>query len=167
MKRRAALLFVLSSMGCARPPQMQVGAPVDIDAGLLTTSYKQKGEEIDPASMVKEVKKDPAAAAHVKRAQVWGVSSIIVAGAGGGFVGWSLGSAMEGDPNWALVAIGGGLIVASVPLLALSNSQLRKGVERYNDGLQAEVTSAPPVSALRLVIAPASGGSTLGLSGEF
>jgi hypothetical protein len=147
---------------------MQAGAHVDIEAGLLTTSYEQNGEEIDPGSMVQEVKKDPDAAVHVKRSRAWGIGAIVVAGVGGGLVGWSLGYAIEGDPNWALIAVGGGAIAASIPLMVVSNSQLRKGVERYNDNLgEPDTAVESKLSNLRLVVAPAPGGPTVGLAADF
>lgn len=141
---------------------------MDIEAGFLTTSYKQNGEEIDPASMLQEVKKDPEAAAHLKRAQAWGIGAIVVAGVGGGMVGWSLGSAMENDPQWVLLAVGGGVIAASIPLLAVSNSQQRKGVERYNEGLGGpDAAAESTLTDLRLIVAPAPAGSLLGLAADF
>lgn len=61
----------------------------------------------------------------------------VVIGFMGGFIaGWPLGSAIAGgDPTWALVGVGAGLITISIPFLIKFNKHAKKAVDIYNAGL--------------------------------
>ena len=62
--------------------------------------------------------------------------STIIGSAGGFLIGWQLGTAIVGgEPNWTVAAVGGGLIVVSIPIFSRANKQSLEGVDIYNAGL--------------------------------
>ena len=62
--------------------------------------------------------------------------STIISGTGGFLIGWQLGVAIVGgEPNWTTAAIGGGLIVISIPIISKANRQSFLAVDNYNAGL--------------------------------
>ncbi len=64
----------------------------------------------------------------------------IISGTGGFLIGWQLGNALfGGEPNWTLAAIGGGLIVISIPISSKSYKQSLEAVKMYNSGLSTSI----------------------------
>ncbi|MFA0964220.1 hypothetical protein AB9P05_20600 [Roseivirga sp. BDSF3-8] len=60
--------------------------------------------------------------------------------AGGVLVGAPLGAAIVGgEPNWTLAAIGGGLIVAAIPISSGANKKMVQAVDIYNNALQSDL----------------------------
>ena len=64
--------------------------------------------------------------------------STIVSGIGGFLLGWQLGAWMVGgEPNWAIAAIGEGLILVSIPFSAKANKLAIQATEIYNKNMTA------------------------------
>lgn len=75
----------------------------------------------------------------IKRGRTNRSLAAVLGFAGGGLVGWSLGSALGGGkPNWTLVGIGGGLIVTSIPISSRANKKIHQAVELFNASLKPE-----------------------------
>jgi hypothetical protein len=64
--------------------------------------------------------------------------SAILSGAGGFLIGLQLANEIiGGEANWAMVAVGGGLIAISIPIKASSNRLTIKAVDAYDSQLMA------------------------------
>lgn len=58
--------------------------------------------------------------------------------AGGGLIGWPLGTALGGgDTNWTMAGIGAGLIVVGIPISSSANKKINQAVELYNASLKS------------------------------
>lgn len=68
----------------------------------------------------------------------------VLAFAGGFMVGWPVGTAIGGgDPNWGLAAVGGGLLLATIPLVNGFNKNAIAAVELYNGSLRNPTSLRP------------------------
>jgi hypothetical protein len=68
--------------------------------------------------------------------------------AGGFMVGWTLGDlASAEDPNYTVMAVGGGLIVAAIPFSVSAVKKSKQAVDTWNSGLRT--SSLPVKSELR------------------
>jgi hypothetical protein len=74
----------------------------------------------------------PEARRHIRAARWLGLPAGILGGAGGFLIGWSIGSAIGGDPDWTFALVGAGTIAAAVPFSIAQNIQMRKAVEAFN-----------------------------------
>jgi hypothetical protein len=64
--------------------------------------------------------------------------SAILSGAGGFLIGLQLANEIiGGEANWAMMAVGGGLIAISIPIKSSSNKLTIKAVDAYNSQLTA------------------------------
>ncbi|MDN3621012.1 hypothetical protein QWY81_16215 [Polaribacter undariae] len=85
-------------------------------------------------SQMQEVMKDNKQAFDLMKSaksnQTWGM---ILGVAGGGLVGFPVGTAIGGgEPKWALVGVGAALIVASIPIVKAVNRKTKEAVDLYN-----------------------------------
>jgi hypothetical protein len=59
----------------------------------------------------------------------------ILAGAGGAFIGYPVGTALAGGKaNWVLAGIGAGLIIIAIPIVQSAEKQCKEAVDIYNQG---------------------------------
>lgn len=81
---------------------------------------------------------DQKAYSLIKKARAKNTISSILSGSGGFLIGLQLISELVGgEANWTLAAIGGGLIVVSIPIYSRSYKQSLEAVHMYNTGLGA------------------------------
>ena len=85
-------------------------------------------------SQMQEVMKDNKQAFDLMKSaksnQTWGM---ILGVAGGGLVGFPVGTAIGGgEPKWALVGVGAAFIVASIPIVKAVNRKTKEAVDLYN-----------------------------------
>jgi hypothetical protein len=113
---------------------MDVRAPVEVSGGYLARSFSQHGASIDRGDMVTRLEDNPEAADLVGASQTKQTIAVIIGAIGGGLVGWPIGAALAGndDPPWVLAAIGGGLIVVSIPIDVWGDADLVEAVEVHN-----------------------------------
>ena len=72
----------------------------------------------------------------MKRANNDLIGATIFGIAGGGLIGWPLGSAISGgEPNWLLAGIGAGLVLVSIPFSVSYAKHANEAVNIYNEGL--------------------------------
>ncbi len=103
----------------------------------LGVIFLQHGKRLAPRNLLEICKSNAESYAEMKTAKGnYDVGSVF--GFIGGFmVGWPIGTAIGGgEPNWTLAAIGGGLIVVSIPFSSGYSRHAKKAVEIYNNGLK-------------------------------
>lgn len=85
-----------------------------------------------PAIMIK----DQEAYALVKKAKKNYTVAAISSGIGGFLLVLQLANAIvSGEPNWTITAVGGALVVVSIPIFSKSYKQSLKAIDKYNSGL--------------------------------
>ncbi|WP_298498032.1 hypothetical protein [uncultured Algibacter sp.] len=68
--------------------------------------------------------------------------SAVLGFAGGGLVGWPLGTSMGGgNANWTLAGIGAGLIIIAIPISSSANKKINQAVELYNASLNGSTNT--------------------------
>jgi len=73
----------------------------------------------------------------VTKAKTNNIISAIIGGTGGFLIGLQLGTAIVGgESNWTVAAIGGGLVVISIPISSRAINQSIEAINLYNAGLQ-------------------------------
>ena len=94
-----------------------------------------------------------------KSNQTWGM---ILGAAGGGLIGYPIGTAIGGgDPNWTIAGVGAALLVATIPIVKGFNKKTTKAVKLYNDDLLTTGSKFSPKFNLNLK------GTGIGLSMHF
>jgi hypothetical protein len=142
--RRVCLagLLVLTACGSA-PRKFDPTSPITVRSGTLEDSYEQGGQPLDQADMVDQLGKNPATESDIGTAKTLGTIAMIGAVAGGALVGYPLGQAAAGqDPLWPLAAVGGGIIVISLPIGMWSSSKVAGAVRTHNEQLQGPKAAA-------------------------
>ncbi len=67
--------------------------------------------------------------------------------AGGGFIGYPIGTMLGGgEPQWTMALIGCGLIAIALPITAAAENNLKKAVRYYNNG----IAPAPKTTSMEL-----------------
>lgn len=126
-----SVLSILGSAGCAstQTVKMDPSRPIETEHG-----YQQDGVDLDRADMVAVLGKDPASSSDVSRAQVLGVTAIVLATAGGALVGWPVGEKLGGKahPTWELAYAGAAAIAVSIPLALWADGSIGSAVEAHN-----------------------------------
>lgn len=125
------LLFLnLSSVFAQTPSE-----PIEIKHG-LGVYFTQNGKKLNPRQLITVTKVNTEALKETQKAKINHEASQLFGVPGGFLVGFSLGRAMAtGEPNMVLLAIGGGLVVVSIPFSIASSKHAKKGVNIYNQGL--------------------------------
>ncbi|MGK3987329.1 hypothetical protein WME99_30080 [Sorangium sp. So ce136] len=141
-----AVALALHGLGCVAAQQkMDPSRPIELHTGFFAARYKQDGK---PISDVPEwLAKEPEAAPYVSRSQALTVLAGLVAGAGGGLIGWPVGEALGGerDPVWPLAGAGAVAIALTIPLAIWSVSNMDSAAEAHNRLLlQGSEWSAAP-----------------------
>jgi len=125
----ATLFFTIDSLAQNLNDSIEIRKP-------LGTVYYQHGKRITHRQIVQITRKNEAAYVEMKIARNYYTFGNIFGAAGGFLVGWPLGAAIAGgDPDWSLAAIGGGLIIVSIPFSISYSTHTKKAVALYNNGL--------------------------------
>ena len=111
--------------------------------------YTQDGRILKMGDLVDLMEPDTEAYDLMRSARSNYTIANVLALPGGALVGWPLGSALAGgDPNWTLAAIGGGLIVATIPFSSAANKKSRAAVDLYNEAYALAPSAHRPQYAL-------------------
>jgi len=103
----------------------------------LGTVFQQNGRNLNGRDLVEITKSNPDAYKEMKIAKGNLDAGNVFGFAGGYMVGWPIGTAIAGgEPNWALAAIGAGLIIISIPLSTGYTKHAKNAVSIYNSGLK-------------------------------
>lgn len=107
------------------------------------TKFIYHGKNLKTKEFNKIVPINDNAYRQVKKANSYQFLSLIFAAAGGGLIGYPIGSAMAGGyPNWGIAGIGAGCLAVMVPLNILSVKHAKKAVGFYNQELREKKTSS-------------------------
>jgi hypothetical protein len=126
-------LTVLTTAICA---QAQTGTDTIEMRKTIGTVFLLNELELSPKDLIQVIRPNPEAYKKMKIAKLSNTLSTITGIAGGGMLGWSLGSSMmKGETNWLLTGIGAGLMGISIGFSIGYNIYTKKAVRIYNDGL--------------------------------
>ena len=107
-----------------------------IQKSFIGYKFYQMDARINFNQLPEIMKEDQQAYILVKKAKNKNTISSILGGAGGFIIGLQLANVIiTGDPNWAVLAVGGGLVVISIPIFVKSNRQSLEAIDMYNSGL--------------------------------
>ena len=105
-------------------------------AGIGFSKMLPKNKRLKMNQLVKTLEPNEIAYMEIKAAQTTYVLSMILGFTGGFLIGWPVGAALGGgEPNWAMAAVGAGLIVVTIPISNKFNKQAKSAVDNYNSGL--------------------------------
>lgn len=100
--------------------------------------YTQNESLMTMRGLVKTMESHEQAFDLIKKAQSKTTLASIIGFAGGGLVGWPIGTAVGGgDANWTLAGIGAGLIAIAIPISSSANKKAKQAVELYNSSLSS------------------------------
>jgi len=135
MKRIFYLLIVLG--GYLNVSQAQsTSDSVFVYRGFLGYKYVYHDARLNFNQLPEILEDNQEAYQLIKKARTHHTFSSIISGTGGFLIGWQLGTALVGgDPNWTMAAIGGGLIVVSIPLYTTAAKKSLDAIDLYNSGL--------------------------------
>ena len=106
--------------------------------GFLGYKYVQHDNRLNFNQLPDIIEENQEAFKLIKKARTHHTFFSIISGTGGFLIGWQLGTALVGgDPNWTMAAIGGGLIVVSIPLYTTSLRKSLDAIDLYNSGLMS------------------------------
>jgi hypothetical protein len=143
--RRAAFLAAIALLvvgsGCGASIPLNAAAPIEKKSVFLGTEYQQSGKRIDREDMHSKLENESGPAEELSGQTALAVSSLVLAVAGGGMVGWPLGQAIAGEnePLWVLAGVGAGLIVLSIPLAIVADNKVENAVDAHNRRLRAKL----------------------------
>jgi len=130
-------LIAAFSLGCINPLKAQTPSDsVYIYKSFLGYKFIQHEERLNFNQLPDVLDENQEAFLLIKKAKTNNIVSSIIGGIGGFMIGWQLGTAIVGgEPNWTLAAVGGGLVVVSIPIYSKSMGQTLRAVDLYNAGL--------------------------------
>ena len=100
--------------------------------------YKQNDKVLSAKQLLDITEINPKAFEEMKIAKSNSDFAMILSIAGGGLIGWPLGTALGGgDPQWYLAGIGAALIVITIPLASGFKKHAKNAVDIYNAGLNS------------------------------
>lgn len=100
--------------------------------------FTQNDKNLGMGGLVKTMESNQQAYKLIKKAQSNNTMATIIGFAGGGLIGWPIGTAVAGgDANWTLAGIGAGLIAIGIPIASSANKKAKQAVELYNSSLDA------------------------------
>ena len=100
--------------------------------------YTQNGNQMTIKDLVKTMENNQQAFDLIQKAQSNNTLASIIGFAGGGLIGWPIGTAIGGgDANWTIAGIGVGLVAIGIPISSSVNKKTKQAVELYNSSLNS------------------------------
>ena len=134
--------FVLSLLLCTATlgAQAQLARDtVSVKKVFGGVKFEQHGAVLSPKYVQQLIQPVPEAYQEMKKARANNTVANIVSGAGGFLLGYTLGTALSGaEAEWTVAAIGGGLIIASIPFSVKFRKQATHAVQLYNAHLSGQ-----------------------------
>ena len=113
---------------------------------MLGPVFRQDGRNLTPRQLLDITKSNPDAYSEMKIAKKNYGAGYVLGAAGGFMIGWPLGTALGGgDPNWAMAAVGAGLVGISIPFTIAYNKHAKNAVAIYNKGLRYSSLQIPEI----------------------
>jgi hypothetical protein len=133
MKKILFALLVLAGL----PSLAQTSDTLRLRSGFSGFRVQKQNESLTLAQAQQLMEPGSLAFAEMQSARSNNTWATIIGVIGGGMVGYTVGAAIgKGNPNWTVAAVGGGLIVASIPLSIQAKKRAEKAVGLYNAGLR-------------------------------
>jgi hypothetical protein len=99
--------------------------------------FLQNGKKLAPRNLLEITKSNMESYSEMKTAKTNYDAGYVFGSVGGFLAGWPLGTAIGGGkPNWALAAVGAGLIIVSIPFSTAYSKHAKNAVGLYNNGLK-------------------------------
>ncbi|MDG1728485.1 MAG: hypothetical protein P8K68_05190 [Algibacter sp.] len=100
--------------------------------------YTQNDELISIGDLASIMESNTSAFELIKKGRTNRSLAAVLGFAGGGLIGWPLGTALGGGKaNWALAGIGTGLVIIGIPISSSANKKINEAVATYNASLNA------------------------------
>jgi hypothetical protein len=125
--------------------------------------FTQNGQVLTIDNLSRKVASNEESLRLINKAKTSGTFATILGYAGGGLIGWPVGTAIGGGKaNWGIAGIGAGLLAIAFPVAAGADKKTKQAVELYNASLNPTsfIHSKPELN----VVANANG---IGLSVSF
>lgn len=107
---------------------------------------KQKGIILNQYELFDVLNEEYGSAVYVGRYKTKNAAVSVLAGIGGGLIGFPVGQAIGGgDPMWVLAIAGAGVIAVAIPIGISAGKDIRKGIDIYNESLQTSAFVPNPV----------------------
>lgn len=136
---------------------------IEMKLNLLGYKFIKNDKKISWNELVEATNKNKEANHLIKKAKTHNTISNISALVGGVLTGIPIGQSItEGDPNWTLAYIGGGIFAISIPFTLSALNKANKGVDEYNQSLKPTASTYLQPSFDLIV-----NGNGLGLSVQF
>ena len=136
---------------------------IDIEKVIGGYKYTQNDELMSIGDLASIIESNTKAFELIKKGRTNRSFAAILGFAGGGLIGWPIGTAVGGgDANWTLAGIGAGLVIIGIPISSSANKKINQAVELYNASLNS--TSYNKLKPEFKIIANGSG---VGLSMNF
>lgn len=111
--------------------------------------FYENGRVLSMAQLKSTLRQDSQAFSEFKSARSANGIATVLGFAGGALIGWPLGTALGGgEPEWAMLGAGVGLVGVSIPFIVKANKKFKKAVDLYNSN--PENTSSRPAVEFRL-----------------
>ena len=113
--------------------------PIEVRKIGKNNQYYQNDQLLKHKQLLNIMQSNQEALDIYKKASSTSIFGLVLAGAGGGMIGWTIGTLLtdEFDTNWAIAGIGAGLIVVSIPIVKSAGKRVSNAVDIYNNGLSA------------------------------
>jgi hypothetical protein len=105
--------------------------------------FKKNGQKLKPRDLLELTRSNPEAYQEMRIAKSNYDASQVLGYVGGFLVGWPLGTALGGGkPNWTLAAVGGGLLLISLPFSSEFSKHAMKSMSIYNNDIKQNSQSS-------------------------
>ncbi len=136
--KKSAVLVLIIFMGFISAKAQTPSDSVFVHKNFWGYKFYQKDARLNFNQLPYIMESDQEAYLLIKKARNINTISSIISGTGGFLIGWQLGTALfGGEVNWTMAAIGGGLIVVSIPIYSKSYKKSLQAVDIYNAGISA------------------------------
>jgi hypothetical protein len=130
----SALLLVLHSQSIAQ----KTDNSITMKSGFFGWQFYQNDQKLKLPEVAMMMESNPQASTYIKSARTNNTWASIISTIGGFMVGYPIGqSAGGGNANWTMAGIGGGLIVAAIPISIKANKEAKNAIAAYNQGLKS------------------------------
>ncbi|MDB5207372.1 MAG: hypothetical protein JWR72_2447 [Flavisolibacter sp.] len=130
----SALFLVFHSTSFAQ----KTDNSISMKSGFFGWQFYQNGQKLKVPEVAKMMESNPQAYTYIQSARTNNTWASIIGTIGGFMVGYPLGQAAGGgNANWTVAGIGGGLIIAAIPISIKANKQAKNAIAAYNEGLRS------------------------------
>jgi len=111
---------------------------IDIEKVSGGYKYTQNDELMSIGDLASVIESNTKAFELIKKGRTNRSFGAVLGFAGGGLVGWPIGTAIGGgESNWILAGIGAGLIIIGIPISSSANKKINQAVDVYNASLNS------------------------------